>query len=322
MNSKGGTENGAAGRGLAEIEATAVELAHGGGRILARNFGKALDVEYKGKGRAHPVTGVDKECQDYLRESVSASYPEHGFIGEEDSPENESEDPTPEFVWVVDPLDGTRNFLSSIPVFACSIGVLRHGVPVAGAVHIPWPGREEGVVLHASRDNGAFVGDEPARVFEADEPKGERPVTVPASFHGMFRFDRKASYRLGEVRITGSIAHELAMTATGAFEYALTGSPRLWDVAAGVVLVREAGGSVLAVQPGGGRGLFGGARLDWAPLESFGSKDGGEITYDALRKWSRPMVMGSPGIARYITSNLRRKSSLRSRLTRSLRLKR
>ena len=308
MSNKGRTEITEVKRCLADIENTAIKVARGGGRILSKYFGESVAVEYKGEGRAHPVTPVDKKAQAFLRESILAAYPEDGFIGEEDIPGNESHDPMPEFVWVVDPLDGTRNYLSGIPMFACSVGVLQRGVPVVGAIHIPWPGREEGVVLHARDGGGAFVGDQLARVFQADRPKAERPVTVPSSFHGMFQFDKRAAYRLGEVRITGSIAYEIAMAATGTFEYALIGSPRLWDVAAGVVLVREAGGSVLKARRDGIRG----ARLLWEPLESFGPVDGDDITYGTLRTWSTSMVMGSPGIARYITSILRPKWRLRS----------
>ena len=144
--------------GLAkEIEARAVEMARGAGKILQSRFSGPLEVEYKDdKKEQDPVTSADKESQAYLSEYIASHFPDHGIVGEEGSQEDES--PAPEFLWILDPLDGTTNFLNGLPIYAVSIGVLHRGNPVAGALFIPWPGKKDGVVLHARKGGGAGNG--------------------------------------------------------------------------------------------------------------------------------------------------------------------
>ena len=116
--------------------------------------------------------------------------------------------------------------------------------------------------------------------------------------------------KLGEPRVTGSIAYELGMAATGVFQYVLLGAPKLWDVAAGVLVVAESGGSVLVGPERGG---------PWRPLETLGpSWDGGRPSLKALRGWSRAIVAGRPEVAQFVAGNLVRRRSLRGRLRRLL----
>jgi myo-inositol-1(or 4)-monophosphatase len=300
------------------MEAHAIGLARGAGAILSRHFGASLDVEYKQTHHRDPVTKADKECQAYLTGEISAHYPDHGIIGEED--EREDDSPAPDFVWVVDPLDGTTNFLSGLPLFACSIGVLHRGAPIAGAIYIPWPARDGGLVMHARKGGGAFVEEERLSVYGGEEPEGHRLASLPGSFGSAFRLGRPMRGRVGDVRVTGSIAYEMALTAMGVLQYSIINGPRLWDVAGGVSLVMEAGGAALVGQRGSARGLLRESRIRWEPLESFVPRwREGETTLAELRQWSARMVLGSPGIARYVAANLRSRSSLRSRLHRAAR---
>ena len=95
------------------------------------------------------MTSVDKASQEYLSSEIAKRFPGHGILGEEGANDAESDTPAPDFVWALDPLDGTTNFLNGLPLYASSIGVIHRGVPVAGALFIPWPNSRGGFVLHS-----------------------------------------------------------------------------------------------------------------------------------------------------------------------------
>ena len=289
---------------LTEIEAHAVDIARRAGAVLDGLFGGSLDVEYKDDKERDPVTRADRESQELLKAAIADRFPDHSILSEEDE---EDDSPAEEFVWVLDPLDGTRNFLNGFPVWACSVGVMCRGVPVAGAVFVPWPSDTGGAVLHARKGGGAFVDGSPISVSDAEEPAGNKLVALPAGFGGAYRFGKSMRGKVGELRVTGSIAHELAMTAKGVLQYCVTTGPRLWDVAAGAVLVSEAGGIVMrGRRPRGLRALLGATQ--WDQTEALVSSwRSGETTMKELRRWSEPLALGGPGVVRYVTANLRRR---------------
>jgi len=143
-----------------EIEAAAVEFARGAGDLLAGHFGRALSVEYKDKAQQDPVTAADKETQAYLVDQITRRFPEHGILGEEDDASADGERSAADYLWVLDPLDGTTNFAHGFPVFAVSIAYEEGGEVVAGAVLDPL--REELFTAEAGR--GAHLNGVPIRV--------------------------------------------------------------------------------------------------------------------------------------------------------------
>ncbi len=280
---------------LRDLEAAAVDLARGAGEILAGHFGRQVDVEYKDEDRRDPVTNADKECQEYLTKEIERRFPDHGILGEE-GPED-ADTPCPDTLWVLDPLDGTTNFLNGLPVYASSIGVLRLGRPAAAALFIPWPKPGGGFVLHCRRGGGCFADDEPVSVFEGQEPEPNRLIGVPGHFGVTNRFSRKLSSKAGEMRTTGSIAYELAMTACGVMQYAVFSAPRIWDMAAGALAVMEAGGTVMIRLPGERR---------WRPLDSLVPFwESQPPSLKELRKWTAPLVSGNSQIAPLMAANIR-----------------
>ena len=293
---------------LTEIEAKAVEMARQAGEIVQGRFGKPLETEYKGKGKQDPVTLADKESQAYLSEVISRCFPDHGIVGEEDDEEVEA--PAADFLWVLDPLDGTTNFLNGLPVYAVSIGVLYRGTPVAGALFVPWPSANGGVVLHARRGGGAWMEDEALSVPDGEGPEAGRLTGLPGSFGARFRVGKGLRRQPGEVRVTGSIAYELALAACGAFQYVVVGAARVWDIAAGVLVVTEAGGAVLMWQR---------KRRGWEPVTSLGpSWDGGPPTVKGFREWRATLIVGNPRVAPYVAANLRGRFPLTARVRRVL----
>ena len=119
---------------LQEIEAASITMAWGAGRILSEQFGKQLSIEYKDKNQLDPVTSADKATQEFLVREITRLFPAHGILGEEGSDETDPAGPAPDFLWVLDPLDGTTNFLNGLPVYASSIGILHRGRPVVRGV--------------------------------------------------------------------------------------------------------------------------------------------------------------------------------------------
>ena len=201
---------------LESIESRAVELARGAGEILSRYFGSSLSVEFKDDRGRDPVTNADTEAQDFLERGIRETFPDHGILGEEDDESKAAEDEAaPDFLWVLDPLDGTKNFLHGLPVYASSVGVMYRGEPVVGAVFTPWSGSAEGVVHHARRGGGAYTDGEPINVLALDSPGADQLITVPGAFDRLYRFGKPVRGNSGDPRVTGSIAYELVLVSRG-----------------------------------------------------------------------------------------------------------
>lgn len=304
---------------LRPLESHAVDIVRHAGSILRTHFEGSLDVAYKDEKRSDPVTNADYECQKYLRQAISARFPEHGILGEEDDKaEREASDSSlaPDYVWVLDPLDGTRNFLSGMPMYASSVGVLHKGAPVAAAVFLPWNSGSGGLVLHARKGGGTHADGVPLPTLTADEPLARRLITLPGSFASMFRVRPPLQDKMGELRMTGSIAYELALVAKGVTQYAITTAPFLWDAAGGALLVMEAGGVVLCGRRK--RLLWLWDTVHWEPLEAFVKWGLLGVTMGDLRKWRAPLILGSPAVAQFVAANLTARQTLLRRLKRRL----
>ncbi len=302
-----------------EIETAAVAFARGAGNLLSAHFGRVLSVEYKDKARQDPVTTADKETQAYLVSQISRQFPTHGILGEEDDASADGDTPAADFLWVLDPLDGTTNFMNGLPVYASSIGVLYRGRPLVGAVYIPWPvsirsgaaGAGRGVVVHGRAGGGAFADDEPVSVYQTDKPRGDRLIGLPGSFGASTRVGKGLKGQpLGQPRVTGSIAYELAMTAMGVMQFAIIGAPRMWDMLGGVVAVQEAGGTVMTRLAG---------RKQWHPLDSLAPTwEEKAPTMAELRKWVAPLVAANPTLAPLIAHNLHQRRRPLRRMARGV----
>jgi len=289
-----------------EIEAAAVEMAQGAGQILAAHFGRKISIEYKDKEERDPVTEVDKACQDYLVGEINRRFPDHSILGEEQSEEEAkkakedsgaTDPPCGDFLWVLDPLDGTTNFLNGLPVYAVSVGVLHKGRPLAGALFIPWPKPGGGFVLHCRQGGGCFAGEDPVEVYKSDEPVNNRLAGLPGHFSYFTKYGKGLRGKSGEPRTTGSIAYELAMTACGVMQYAVFGAPRMWDMAAGALAVMEAGGTVMTRSP---------KEKGWHVMESFvPTWQEKPPTLKELRRWVAPLVVGNNKVAPLLAANLR-----------------
>lgn len=201
------------------------------------------------------VSYVDKEAEHRLVKILREIFPDAGFITEEGTVESDGER---EYHWIIDPLDGTTNFLHGMPVFAISVGLAKNKNTILGVVHE----MNRGECFHGIEGGGAYCNDSPIRVSAVSSMRESLLATGFPYYH----LDKKEDYleiirefldTTHGIRRMGSAAIDLAYVAAGRldgfFEYNL--NP--WDVAAGAFLVKQAGGIVTDFR-GGGNFLFGG----------------------------------------------------------------
>lgn len=215
----------------------AIEAARLGGRVISENFRKTGDASIKPGGKGL-VTQTDKATERVIIETLQtkSAYP---IISEESAPD----DPPPGRSWVVDPLDGTTNFVRKIPLFAVSIALVEDQNVVLGVIFNPMT--EE--CCYAEKGQGAYLNGQPVKVSPATDPA----TTVFFLNHGYRTDDRKrfalATDRFAHsysLRTLGTTALELTYLARGSAGGFICAGDEFWDYAAGIVLVEEAEGKV------------------------------------------------------------------------------
>ena len=238
---------------LRSLRQLAEQAARAGGAIARQSFGKPAAVRLK-PDRSE-VSEVDEAAQRAVIDCIHAQRPDDGFLAEETLVEPEGRRrPPPEndrVCWVIDPLDGTRNYIRGIPLYTCSVGAMLHGFPIAGAIYMPPHDR----LFSASRAEGFFEDGRPIARRSRSPAPGRSPkpiVAIPSSFSGDTEKALLNAW-LGRVvvRNLGVASLHLALVAAGPFDAALMSDARLWDIAAGAVLIDVIGGTMttLAGQP-------------------------------------------------------------------------
>jgi myo-inositol-1(or 4)-monophosphatase len=229
-----------------------IKAARQAGRALKRDFGEIEHLQVSLKGPGNFVCAADRRAEETLREELLRARPGYGFLGEE-SGMHEGPDKTHR--WIVDPLDGTLNFLHGIPHFAISIGLEREGTVVAGVVYNP--ATDE--LYTAERGKGAFLNDQRLRVA-ARRRLADAAVACALPHPGRGDIARvRAEHNtvqdmVAGLRRFGAAALDLAWVAAGRLDAYWERGLAPWDVAAGIVLVREAGGFVS--DPDGGETML------------------------------------------------------------------
>jgi myo-inositol-1(or 4)-monophosphatase len=212
------------------------------GRSLKRDFGEVANLQVSLKGPANFVSAADHRAEEILYAELSKARPGYGFLGEEGGT-REGTDKTNR--WIVDPLDGTTNFLHGVPHFAISIGLEREGKIVAGLIYNP--ANDE--IFSAERGKGAFLDNRRIRVA-ARKRLAEAVVCCALPHHGrgdlaLFRREMAAIQdKVAGLRRFGEAALDLAYVAAGRFDVYWERNLSPWDFAAGLLIVREAGGFV------------------------------------------------------------------------------
>ncbi|MBE7220626.1 MAG: inositol monophosphatase [Caulobacteraceae bacterium] len=213
------------------------------GRALKRDFGEVENLQVSVKGPGDFVTAADKRAEKTLHEELAKARPGYGFVMEESGI---MEGPDKSHTWIVDPLDGTTNFLHGIPIFAVSIALEREGQLVAGVVYNP----ATDDMFVAERGQGAFLNNRRLRVSAR---RNMRDCIVGCGIPHLgkrnqhSRFLGEAQLLMSEVsnlRRLGAAALDLCYVAAGRYDGYWERAIQSWDMAAGIVMVREAGGIV------------------------------------------------------------------------------
>jgi myo-inositol-1(or 4)-monophosphatase len=217
-----------------------IKAARKAARTLKRDFGEVEHLQVSLKGPANFVTAADRRAEEILYEELSQARPGYSFLGEEGG---RREGPDKTHTWIVDPLDGTTNFLHGIPHFAISIALQREDTIVAGLVYNP----ANDDLFTAERGKGAFLNDQRLRVA-ARKRLTDSVVAcgLPHRGRGDLALARRELLLVQEkvvgLRRFGAAALDLAWIAAGRFDAYWERELKPWDIAAGLILVREAGG--------------------------------------------------------------------------------
>ncbi len=212
-------------------------------RGVQRDFGELAQLQVSQKGPGDFVTAADKRAEKTLRTELAKARPDYGFLGEE---EGETKGKDPEHRFIIDPIDGTANFMHSMPYFAVTVALERKGEIVVGVTYDPI--RDE--LFHSEKGTGAFVNNRRMRVGARKYLHDALLVTnIPHRGQQEVQLRQRNEIAVlqaksGGVRAMGSAALDLAYVATGRFDAAWTGDLNAWDMAAGILFIRESGGFV------------------------------------------------------------------------------
>ena len=222
-----------------------VKAARHAGRSLKRDLGEVENLQVSLKGPANFVSLADRRAEEMLYSDLAKARPGYGFIGEEGG-NRIGDDKT--HTWIVDPLDGTTNFLHGIPHFAISIGLQREGTMIAGVIYNP--ANDE--LYTAERGKGAFLNDQRLRVAGRRKPSD---CIIACGLPHIGRGDHELSRvemaeiqnKVAGLRRFGAASLDMAFVAAGRLDGYWERNLQPWDMAAGQIIVREAGGIVSGI---------------------------------------------------------------------------
>ena len=242
-----------------------------GGIIL--NYYKA-DYEIKDKGYHNPVTTADNAADTRLKEILMVARPNYGWLSEEtvDSPERLTKDR----VWIVDPLDGTKEFIEGVPHFVVSVALVENGNPIVGVLYNPVTAE----TFTAAKGEGAELNGEKIQCATKDNvgnmvilnSRSETRRGLWAPYDGTF----------GELRAIGSVAYKLGLTAAGKADIFASLRPKNeWDICAGNCIINEAGGKLIDLK--GNRVVFNREKTLIEPGLIAGNIDAVDKTFEVLK---------------------------------------
>ena len=216
----------------------AVRAARAAGQIILRHMNRLESLAVVEKQQLDFVSEVDRMAEAEIIRELKRAYPRHAILAEESGATGQSKS-----TWIIDPLDGTHNYLRGFPHFCVSIALVEHGDPIIGVVFDPL--RNE--IFTASKGDGAFLNDRRIRVGKRDGLEGALlatgfPFRQRAHLDTQIGMTRALLREAEDLRRTGSAALDIAYVAAGRIDGFYEIGLKPWDMAAGVLLVREAGG--------------------------------------------------------------------------------
>jgi myo-inositol-1(or 4)-monophosphatase len=221
---------------------TMIKASEKAARSLIRDFGEVEQLQISQKGPGDFVSAADKRAEEIIYEVLSEAYPKFGFLMEESGKRGDADS---DYRWIVDPLDGTTNFLHGIPHWCISIALEHKGEIVCGLIHDP----VKNEMFTAEKNAGAFLQRKRLRVSGRRDPRLSCVLTGAPhrakNNHEQFFREYEAAWGMGvSLRRYGAAALDMAYVAAGRAEAFWERGLREWDIAAGYLIVKEAGGFV------------------------------------------------------------------------------
>ena len=228
---------------LAELDAFLIELNRASAAEILPLFRAENGLEDKGEaGRFDPVTAADRGAEAAIRRLIAARYPDHGVIGEEYGEDR----PGSEFVWVIDPIDGTRAFVAGLPVWTTLIGLRAHGEPVLGSIGQPYVGE---LFIGSAAGGSRLMARGSSRPLKVRAcPRLTQAVIATTDPEGCFDGAELGAWRqvraAARLARSGCDAYAYAMVAAGLMDLVIEAGLKSWDVEAAVPVIEGAGGLV------------------------------------------------------------------------------
>jgi len=219
---------------------TAMRAAREAAEILMTNFGRLGANDVVTKNKSDFVTWVDKTSEQEIIKIIRQDFPDHNFCAEESE-----HDDVGGFRWIIDPLDGTTNYIHGVPIFSVSIGLEKDGELLLGVVYDP--NRDE--LFYAEKDGGAFLNDEPVKVSATTDPAlallaTGYPFRAKQYIDAYQNSFKKLFLEAAGVRRAGSAALDLCYIACGRYDGFWELDLKPWDLAAAIVILQQAGGII------------------------------------------------------------------------------
>lgn len=217
-----------------------INIAKEAGEVIRNGFGENIKIEFK-TGDNNLVTNIDKAAEKTILDFVKLEYPNHSIIAEESGTERKSS----EYTWVIDPLDGTTNFAHGLPIFAVSIGIQKNNETITGVVYDVMNDK----VYAAEKGGGTYVNGYKSSVTKNNSLPESLVVTgfpydIKKDLDETVRVFTQFLLKTRGVRRLGSAAIDLCYVSSGVFDAFWESGLNPWDVCAGMLLVKEAGGTI------------------------------------------------------------------------------
>jgi myo-inositol-1(or 4)-monophosphatase len=211
------------------------------GKILLNNFNKIQDIQFK--SAKDIVTQTDKETEKYIVNSIKNNFPDDNILAEENAIKLKKQDS--DNLWIIDPLDGTTNYLHKLPYFCISIAYSENNILKFGCIYAP----KLNELFYAELNKGAYLNNKKISVTNTDKFINAMGVTGFACLRANKKINNlnnfvKFAPKLRGIRRLGSAALDFCYTAAGRFDFFWEMNLNPWDVSAGIIIVREAGGKV------------------------------------------------------------------------------
>ncbi len=221
------------------MKQTAIKAAKEAGKVMLKYYGKKKNISFK-ENHKSIVTSADIECEKLIKRIIKKKYPKHNFLGEESGREkNDSE-----YTWIIDPIDGTSNFSQDFAYFCVSIGLKRNDKIILGVIYNP-TNKE---LFFAEKGKGAYLNNKRINVSKKTRLRDAMAsIAIPSSSEISIDSLKKTIRifkKIRGIRLTGSAALNMCNVACGRFDVWVSQSIKPWDVAAGYIIVKEAGGKV------------------------------------------------------------------------------